>query len=124
VIGDFVTVARNRHLGIASPSHVVDVARPIASIGEAMTRYHLRFKVADTPGVLATVATIFAKHNVSVANVRQTRPSILNDSSPWAAELHLMTHLAPEADQQACVAELLASSVVGGAPRVLRMEGM
>jgi len=124
VIGDFVTVARNRHLGIAGPGHVVDVARPMAATGEAMTRYHLRFRVVDTPGVLATVAAIFANHQVSLATVRQTRPVALDDKSPFAAELNLTTHLALEADQQACVADLMASPVVGGAPRVLRMEGM
>jgi len=73
---------------------------------------------------LATVAKIFADHNVSVANVSQTRTSLLDDQSRWAAELHLQTHTAREADQQACVADLESSSVVGGAPRVLRLEGV
>jgi len=124
VIGDLVTVARNRDRGVAGPSHPIDIARPIASIGEAMTRYHLRFRVIDAAGVLATVATVFANHKVSVANVRQTRPSIMDSESPWSAELHLMTHAALESDQQACAADLMASPVVGGAPRALRMEGM
>ena len=124
VIGDLVTVARNRDRGVAGPSHAIDVARPVAPIGQAMTRYHLRFRVADAPGVLANVAAVFANHHVSVANVRQTRPSIMDEQSPWSAELHLQTHTAPEADQQACVAELVDSPVVGGAPQVLRLEGL
>ena len=124
VIGDLVTVARNRDRGVTAPSQAVEVMRPVAPIGKAMTRYHLRFKVVDAPGVLATVATVFANRQVSVANVRQTRPYIMDEHSPWSAELHLQTHAATEADQQACVADLVASPVVGGSPRVLRLEGM
>jgi len=124
VIGDLVTVARNRYHGITAPSQSLEDERPVAPIGEAMTRYHLRFRVADAPGVLAAVSTIFANHQVSVANVRQTRPYIMDEQSPWSAELHMQTHAAPEADQQTCVAELIASPVVGGSPRVLRLEGM
>ena len=124
VIGDLVTVARNRDRGVTAPSQSVEVVRPVAPIGAAQTRYHLRFKVVDAPGVLATVATVFANRSVSVANVRQTRPYIMDEHSPWSAELHLQTHAATEADQQACVADLIASPVVGGAPRVLRLEGM
>jgi len=124
VIGDLVTVARNRDQGIAGPSHTVEMMRPVASDKEAMTRYHLRFRVVDAPGVLANVATIFANRQVSVSNVRQTRPYIMDDESRWSAELHLQTHPATEADLQMCVAELIASPVVGGAPHTLRMEGM
>ena len=124
VIGDLVTVARNRDIGVTAPSQSLEIARPVADIGQALTRYHLRFRVVDAPGVLAAVATIFANHAVSVANVRQTRPYIMDNQSPWSAELHLQTHTATEADQQACVADLIASEVVGGAPRVLRLEGM
>jgi len=124
VIGDVVAVARNKVHGIFGPSQSVDAIRRVAPIGEAMTRYHLRFRVVDAPGVLATVAKIFADHNVSVANVAQTRPSILDDQSKWAAELHLQTHTSREADQQACVADLANCPMVGGAPRVLRLEGV
>jgi len=124
VIGDVLTVAHNRTHGVAGPSHATEAARPVAPIGDAMTRYHLRFRVVDEPGVLAAAAAVFANHQVSVANVRQTRPLILDEQSPWSAELHLQTHTAPEVDQQACVADLMASPVVGGAPRVMRMEGM
>jgi len=124
VIGDLVTVARNRERGITAPAQSIEESRPVAPIGSAMTRYHLRFRVVDAPGVLAAVATVFANRQVSVANVRQTRPYIMDEHSPWSAELHLQTHAAPEADQQACVADLVASPVVGGSPRVLRLEGM
>ena len=124
VIGDLVAVARNRDHGIVGPSQAVDPARHVAPIGEAMTRYHLRFRVKDQPGVLASVATIFAKHHVSVSMVRQMRPSVTDEQSPWSAELHMATHAAPEADQRACVAELTESPAVGDTPRVLRLEGL
>ncbi|MCL2782524.1 MAG: homoserine dehydrogenase [Propionibacteriaceae bacterium] len=123
VIGDLVTVARNRDRGVVGSNTTVEAARPVAPVGEAMTRYHLRFSVVDAAGVLATVANVFADRQVSVATLRQTRPGG-EEQLPYAAELHMLTHSAREADQQACVADLTASPVVGEAPHVLRLEGM
>ena len=34
-------------------------------MGEALTRYHICLDVADRPGVLAAVAGVFARHDVS-----------------------------------------------------------
>ena len=36
-----------------------------------MTRYHLSLEVADRAGVLATIAQVFAEHDVSIETVRQ-----------------------------------------------------
>ena len=124
VIGDLVTVARNRDRGIAVSSDAFQASHSVAPIGEAMTSYHLRFRVVDEAGVLATVANIFAGHQVSVATLRQQRPLDAGEHSQYAAELHIQTHLAREADLAACVADLAASPVVGEAPRRLRMEGL
>lgn len=123
VIGDLVTVARNRDRGVVAWGNTVEVVHPVAPVGEAMTRYHLRFRVVDATGVLASVANIFAKHNVSVATLQQTRPVGADEQPGFTAELHMQTHAAKEADLLACVADLSASPVVGEAPRVLRLEG-
>jgi homoserine dehydrogenase len=39
-------------------------------MGEVVTRYHISLDVADKPGVLAQVATVFAEHGVSIDTVR------------------------------------------------------
>lgn len=43
----------------------------MSSMGEVVTRYHISLDVADKPGVLAQVATVFAEHGVSIDTVRQ-----------------------------------------------------
>ena len=121
VLGDVTTVARNRHRGVAGPTHAPAHLLPVADPGSVTTRYHLRFVVADQPGILASVAAIFARHNVSVRTVHQSTP----DSDPQgSARISLMTHQATESDVQACVAELTASPFLRGPVRLLRVEGM
>src|SRR5690606_28637450 len=69
VLGDVVSAAR-RHViggpGIAE-SHGAKVT--ILPIDQIVTRYSVRLRVNDRPGVLATVATVFAEHGVSVETV-------------------------------------------------------
>jgi len=121
VVGDVVTVGRNRHRGVAAPSEPVVATRRVASPGEATSRYHLRLAVVDQPGTLARVATVLATHQVSVRTVHQMAP----DGGPEAvAQIALMTHLAREADVQACVRELADSPFTMGPVRLLRVEGM
>jgi len=119
VVGDLVTVGRNRHRGVAGASEPVAVTRRVAAPGEATSRFHLRVAVADQPGTLAGVAAIFAAHQVSVRTVHQSAPG-----SDAVAEIALMTHLAREADVQACVRELAGSPFTKGPIHLLRVEGM
>ena len=51
-------------------------ALPVANMDEISTRYHVRMRVADKPGVLAQVATEFSTHGVSIAQVRQTEVDV------------------------------------------------
>jgi homoserine dehydrogenase len=56
------------------------------SIEELRTRYYLRLQVADRPGVLAAIATVFGEEGVSLASVLQM------DASGEAAEIVWLTH--------------------------------
>ena len=47
VLGDLVTVARNRLRGAVGPGESSYAARPVSEIGSVMTRYHLSLEVAD-----------------------------------------------------------------------------
>ena len=71
VLGDLVTVARNRVRGAVGPGESSYAARPVVPIGSVVTRYHLSLEVADVAGVLATIAQCFAEHEVSIQTVRQ-----------------------------------------------------
>jgi homoserine dehydrogenase len=116
VLGDLVAVARNRRSGARAASESTYADLRIRPIGEALTRYHVCLDVADRAGVLASVAGVFARHNVSIATVNQ---SGRGDD----AVLVIVTHLAPDAALAATVAELRTLDAVKAVASVLRVEG-
>ena len=81
------------------------------------TRYHVSLDVADKPGVLATVAQEFARHDVSISTVRQ-------NGHGDAATLVIVTHSAPDAALAATVSSLRGMPTVRGVTSVLRVEGL
>ncbi|MBX6371817.1 MAG: homoserine dehydrogenase [Acidothermus sp.] len=116
VLGDIVAVGRNRvrgGVGIGESAYADLDVRPI---GEAITRYHVNLDVADRAGVLAQVATVFARHDVSIQTVRQ---SGRGDD----AQLAVLTHTAPDAALAATVADLRRLDAVRAVASVLRVEG-
>jgi homoserine dehydrogenase len=119
VLGDIVAVARNRVAPAERPRQTGLEAYadlPVRPIGEVPTRYHVRLDVADRPGVLAAVAGVFARHDVSIATVRQT-------GRGDGATLVIVTHSAPEAALAATVAGLRGLPSVRSVVSVLRVEG-
>lgn len=64
-----------------------------------MSKYYLALSVKDAPGVLSSVAGIFARHNVSIENVIQ-------HGGPGGAALSLLTHSSCESDVRKAVAEI------------------
>jgi homoserine dehydrogenase len=71
VLGDVISVARNRVGGGRGPRESAYADLPVRPMGEVPTRYHISLDVADRPGVLAQVAHVFAEHGVSIETVRQ-----------------------------------------------------
>jgi homoserine dehydrogenase len=116
VLGDLVTVARNRVRGAVGPGESNYAARPVASIGSVTTRYHLSLEVADVAGVLATIAQVFAQHDVSIQTVRQT-------GRDEDAQLVIVTHRATDAALSATVASLRELDTVRDVTSVMRVEG-
>jgi homoserine dehydrogenase len=117
VLGDLVAVARNRVAGAAGAGPTAYADLPARPIAETPTRYHVSLDVADVPGVLATVATAFAEHGVSIATVRQ-------DGHGDAATLVIVTHSAPDAALSSTIAALREVPAVRGVTSVLRVEGL
>jgi homoserine dehydrogenase len=116
VLGDIVAVARNKIAGVRSASESSYAALPIRPMGDAQTRYHVSLDVADRAGVLAAVASVFARHDVSIATVRQSG----RDAS---AQLVIVTHTASDAALRATVEDLRALDIVRSVASVLRVEG-
>ncbi|MCE3275591.1 MAG: hom [Propionibacteriaceae bacterium] len=116
VLGDLVTVARNRLRGAVGPGESSYAARPVSEIGGVMTRYHLSLEVADRAGVLATIAQVFAEHDVSIETVRQ-------NGRGAGAQLVIVTHHAQDAALSATVRALRRLDVVREVTSVMRVEG-
>ena len=117
VTGDVVTIARHLVLGGRGPLESRYADLPVLGIADAITRYQVRVRVADRPGVLAQVAQAFADHGVSIETVRQsaTRGAL--------ADLLVVTHAAREAALAATVSTLGGLDVVEQILSVLRVEG-
>ncbi|MEN0070606.1 MAG: homoserine dehydrogenase [Propionicimonas sp.] len=118
VMGDVVTAARNRVRGTVGPGESAYSARGITPPGEVESRYYVSLQVTDEPGVLAKVAARFADHGISLQAVRQD-----GDPVNSRARLGVMTHVAPDSDLRATVAELESLAEVGPGITVMRVEG-
>ena len=116
VLGDLVTVARNRLRGAVGPGESSYAARPVSPIGSVLTRYHISLAVDDVAGVLARIAAVFAEHDVSIQTVRQHERGA-------DAQLVIVTHRALDSALSATVGALQRLEVVREVTSVMRVEG-
>ncbi len=114
VLGDVIDAARNLRAGAPAPAprRGAVVVRPMAELRSA---FYLSLEVFDEPGVLASVATVFGDHGVSIRVMEQV-------GLGQEARLIFLTHTAGEGDVQATIADLHrlpAVDRVGGVLRVV-----
>ncbi|GAB2991713.1 homoserine dehydrogenase [Nocardioides montaniterrae] len=117
VLGDLVTVARNRLAGSRGPAESAYADRPIVPMGETLTRYHVAIDVDDRAGVLAAVANAFADQGVSIQTVRQ-------EGRDDDAQLVVVSHEATDAQLSATVEQLRKMDIVRDVTSVMRVEGV
>ena len=79
-------------------------------------RYYVRLTVKDQPGVLARVASVMAKHHVSIASVIQNPAE-----TPGAASLVLTTHQSNEKAMRTTLKQLGSLASVLDEPVLLRI---
>ncbi|MFE7972262.1 homoserine dehydrogenase [Streptomyces shenzhenensis] len=135
VLGDLVAVCRNRLNGATGPGESAYAALPVSPMGDVVTRYHISLDVADKPGVLAQVATVFAEHGVSIDTVRQQgRNQTGGDAvaieqggggrrEGGEASLVVVTHRASDASLSGTVEALRKLDTVRGVASIMRVEG-
>jgi homoserine dehydrogenase len=80
---------------------------------ELSRRYYLRFTVADRPHVLADIADILGRHEISISSVRQDETDDVLDES-GVARLVIMTHRTTEGRLRTADHEIAALSSVRG----------
>ncbi|WP_296602085.1 homoserine dehydrogenase [Nocardioides sp.] len=116
VLGDLVTVARNRLAATRGVGESAYADRPVLPMGETVTRYHVAIDVDDRAGVLAAVATAFAENGVSIQTVRQ-------EGRGADAQLVVVSHESTDAALSATVEHLREMDIVREVTSVMRVEG-
>ena len=85
---------------------------------ELSMKYYIRFSVADRPGVLAAMASVFAKHDVSVYSVVQR-----GKKESGSVDVVYVTHVAEERAIRTVIEEIAAlDDVLHGDPSLIRVE--
>ncbi|MFN2589133.1 MAG: homoserine dehydrogenase [Actinomycetota bacterium] len=117
IVGDVVEIARA--LAVGARPHAWTFFESDARIRppeEAAVRYYVVLSVLDQSGVLASVAGVFARHDVSIASVRQ-------EGSGDEATLVLITHTSTEGRHQATFRDLARLDSVKDVRSTIRVEG-
>jgi len=91
----------------------------LLSINEAVSRYYVRLKVVDRPGVLAAIAAVLGRANISISSVIQPEGRE-GDNVP----LILMIHEAPNKAMADALKRVARLPVVKASPVMIRVENL
>lgn len=115
VVGDLVSVARNVVAGTRGVGCTCFFERTIRPMSEMEGQYYILLRVVDRPGVLAEIASVFGRNDVSIKSVWQ-------EGTGAGAQLVFITHRAREGAFQQAVSELRDVKVVEEVRSILRVE--
>lgn len=115
VVGDLVSVARNRLADARGVGCTCFHERTIRPIEEVTGQFYILLRVEDRPGVLAEIASVFGRADVSIKSVWQ-------EGTGEDAQLVFITHRALEGAFQGAVAGLGLLPGVEEVRSVLRVE--
>ena len=115
VVGDLVTVARNLLAGARGVGCTCFLERTVRPMSEMEGQYYILLRVEDRPGVLAEIASVFGRNDVSIKSVWQ-------EGTGADAQLVFITHRAREGSFQQAVTELGGLPAVEEVRSILRVE--
>ncbi len=117
VIANIIDIARKGKgspmLGFNMP---LEDGLTLASKDDIETKYYLRMQVEDKSGVLAKIASILGKRDISIKTMLQ------KSYDETKANLLLSTHTCKEKDIKEALNELKSSGVVLSMPAMIRIE--
>lgn len=115
VIADLIDYATGRAAITFQSLHRMQSREPIAlqPQEELSRRYYLRFTVADRPHVLADIADILGRNEISISSVRQDETEDIDDES-GVARLVIMTHRTTEGRLRCADADIAELSSLRG----------
>ena len=124
VVADLVDVAR---MLTADPEHRVPhfafqpgqlADTPILPMGDVESRYYLRMKVQDKPGVLADITRILADQRISIEAMVQKEPR----AGEAEVDIIMLTHMTVEKNVDGAIARVEKLPVVVGKVTRIRLE--
>jgi len=91
----------------------------LVSMDEAVSRFYVRLKVVDRPGVLAAIATVLGKAGISISSVIQPE-----GRQGGNVPLILMIHEASNKSMVGALRQVARLAVVKAPPVMLRVENL
>ncbi|MBI2964803.1 MAG: homoserine dehydrogenase [Chloroflexi bacterium] len=118
VLGDLLRIARGAEIRKNVAAARSADRLKLVSIDDHECKYYFRLVCKDRPGVLAQIAGILGKLQISIASVIQMDAN----AERGEADLVIMTHPSLERNVQKAVREIAALQVVARVASVLRVE--
>ena len=120
VVGDIVDIARNLAHGETRHRRGVPTYAEgkltLKAAGDIVSKFYVRFMVADRAEAFVTVATILGRHGVSISAATQKE-----SSEKGFIPVVILMHEAKTSDLESAIREIVASGVVESEPVKLRM---
>jgi homoserine dehydrogenase len=122
VLGDLVTVARQRVHGGVGPRESRYADLGIIPVDALRNAFYVSLTVQDKPGVLAEVAGTLSSHGISISTIHQeTEPA--EEGEPERARIGIATYRALESAMDSALDDLDSSGAVLTIDSVIRIEG-
>jgi homoserine dehydrogenase len=97
---------------------------PVLAMGDVVTSYYLRLRVADEAGVLAKVTGILAETGISIDAVLQREADEISGEEGTQTDLIILTHDCTEAKMDSAIAQMQALPTVLAPITRIRKEGL
>jgi len=123
IVGDAMAIARNLMVGVgrrSAPLGYLDTKLKnleIKPIGEIVGKYYIRFSALDKPGVLARIAGVLGKNEISIESMIQSA-RIAGETVP----IVIMTHEAPECGIRSALEEIDSFDFIYEKSKLIRIE--
>ena len=119
VVGDIMSIAQAVAAGAPpKPPPALDRGLRVQPMADLETKYYLRLRAVDRPGVMAQITRVLGDLHVSLASVIQKEVV----DAAGTAEIVITTHTARESAVQEAVGELAALDVVIEVSNLVRVE--
>ncbi len=129
VVSDIVDIAKSIALGVGREIEITSMNwehkdLTLTKVKDFYTRYYVRFTVPDVTGVLAKIAAVFAKFNISIAAVIQKEKvlSFAKEKKEKIVPLVILTHTASENNIQQAIKEIENQKITVEKTVIIRVE--